>query len=88
MLQIPDGQEMVTVKLINPVNFGPAIINRFMTPLVPGLETFNTCPSLTFLLEHSSGRKLVFDLGIRKCTRRKSLNTCQLPTTIFRSPRM
>ena len=37
-----------------------------MTPPVPGLEKFETSPSLSFLLEHPSGRKLVFDLGIRK----------------------
>lgn len=52
--------------MINPVNFGPAILNRFMGPDVPGLETFETSPSLCFLLEHPSGRKLVWDLGIRK----------------------
>lgn len=65
-VQIPGGEVAVTVKLINPVNFGPAILKRFMAPPVPGLETFKTSPSLCFLLEHPSGRKLVFDLGIRK----------------------
>jgi hypothetical protein len=63
---IPAGRETITVKLMNPVNFGPAILNRFMAPPVPGLETFKTSPSHSFLLEHPSGRKLVFDLGIRK----------------------
>ncbi|KAF4907506.1 Cytochrome P450 monooxygenase mpaDE [Colletotrichum fructicola] len=52
--------------MINPVNFGPAIIKRFMAPDVSGLETFKTSPSLCFLLEHPSGRKLMWDLGIRK----------------------
>jgi len=33
---------------------------------VPGLETFPTFPSFSFVLEHESGRKLVWDLGIRK----------------------
>ncbi|KAI1623491.1 beta-lactamase-like protein [Exophiala viscosa] len=65
-VQLPPGNTTLTVKLINPVNFGPAILNRFMAPPVPGLETFKTSPSLTFFLEHPSGRKLVFDLGIRK----------------------
>lgn len=62
----PRSNSTVTVKLINPVNFGPAQIHRFMSPLVPGLETFPTSPSLCFLIEHHSGRKLVWDLGIRK----------------------
>ncbi|KAH8682080.1 metallo-beta-lactamase superfamily protein [Xylariales sp. PMI_506] len=65
-IQLPPGQEVVTVKLINPVNFGPAILDRFMAPPVPGLKTFKDSPSHSFLIEHPSGRKLVFDLGIRK----------------------
>lgn len=65
-LEIPPGEAIKAVKLINPVNFGPAILERFMAPAVPGLETFKSSPSLSFLIEHQSGRKLVFDLGIRK----------------------
>ena len=65
-LEIPSGEALQAVKLINPVNFGPAILERFMAPPVAGLQTFKTSPSLSFLLEHKSGRKLVFDLGIRK----------------------
>lgn len=65
-VDLPLGEETVSVSLINPVNFGPAILDRFMAPAVPGLETFQTSPSLCFLLEHPSGRKLVWDLGIRK----------------------
>ncbi|KAJ5388661.1 hypothetical protein N7509_011202 [Penicillium cosmopolitanum] len=61
----PAGQA-ITVKLINTVNFGPAQLHRFMAPPVPGMETHPSNPSFSFLLEHSSGRKLVFDLGIRK----------------------
>lgn len=57
---------MRAVALINSVNFGPAILQRFMAPPVPGLETFKSSPSLSFFIEHKSGRKLVFDLGIRK----------------------
>lgn len=37
-----------------------------MAPPVPGLDRFKDCPSFSFLLEHPSGRKLVWDLGIRK----------------------
>jgi len=66
IVQLPEGQQTIVVKVINPVNFGPAILERFMAPPVPGLETFKDSPSFSFLLEHPSGRKLVFDLGIRK----------------------
>lgn len=65
-VELPPGTETITVKMINPVNFGPAILKRFMAPDVPGLETFATSPSLCFFLEHPSGRRLVWDLGIRK----------------------
>lgn len=65
-IDIPDGVFTVKTSLINPVNFGPAQIHRFMSPAVPGLDTFETSPSHSFLIEHPSGRKLVFDLGIRK----------------------
>jgi len=64
-IDIPKGV-IATVKMINPVNFGPAILSRFMSPPVPGLERFKDSPSLSFLIEHPSGRRLVWDLGIRK----------------------
>ncbi|CAK7222655.1 hypothetical protein SBRCBS47491_004933 [Sporothrix bragantina] len=67
LVDIPKGSVPVTVRLINPVNFGPAIIKRFMAPPVPGTDSWvSPSPSLSFLLEHPSGRKLVWDLGIRK----------------------
>lgn len=83
-LDIPPGEVVVKVSLINPVNFGPAILNRFMAPPVPGLETFKTSPSLTFLVEHPSGRKLVWDLGIRKDYQNYSKSIADyLPTTKY-----
>ena len=81
-VEIPPGKDTISVKLINPVNFGPSIIKRFMTPRVPGLETFKSSPSLSFLLEHPSGRKLVWDLGIRKDYANYSPKIAQyIPTT-------
>ncbi|KAL4804102.1 beta-lactamase-like protein [Aspergillus unguis] len=62
---IPPGSP-VSVKLINTTNFGPSHLHRFMAPAIPGLSTFARNPAFSFLLEHASGRKLVFDLGIRK----------------------
>ncbi|CAG2010693.1 unnamed protein product [Fusarium graminearum] len=83
-LKIPPGEAIKAVKLINPVNFGPAILERFMAPAVPGLETFKSSPSLSFLIEHQSGRKLVFDLGIRKDYDNYSPSIAKyLPTTNY-----
>lgn len=65
--EIPPGQQVLTVKLINSVNAGPPVLERFMSPPIAGLSTFETFPSFSFLLEHTgSSRRLVFDLGIRK----------------------
>lgn len=83
-MSIPSSSQIVVVKMINAVNFGPAIIKRFMAPPVPGLETFETSPSLSFFIEHSSGRRLVFDLGIRKDHQNYSASIAEyLPTTNY-----
>jgi glyoxylase-like metal-dependent hydrolase (beta-lactamase superfamily II) len=83
-LDIPNGSATVKTSLINPVNFGPAQLHRFMAPAVPGLETFKTSPSHTFLIEHPSGRNLVFDLGIRKDFQNYSKKIADyLPTTNY-----
>lgn len=66
LFEVPPGDVAISVKLINPVNFGPAIINRFMEPAVPGVDKKKPGPVLTFLLEHPTGKRIVFDLGIRK----------------------
>ena len=80
---VPAGQT-ITVKLINTVNFGPAQLNRFMAPPVPGMEIHPSNPSFSFLLEHSSGQKLVFDLGIRKDYENYAPKIAQyIPTTKY-----
>ena len=83
-ISLPSGVTTVKTSLINPVNFGPAQIHRFMSPAVPGLETFETSPSHSFLIEHPSGRKLVFDLGIRKDYQNYAKKIVEyLPTTNY-----
>lgn len=37
-----------------------------MTPSMPGFDIVQGIPSWSFLIEHSSGRKVLFDLGVRK----------------------
>lgn len=83
-VEIPEGLVAVKVHLINPVNFGPAQIHRFMAPAVPGLKKFETSPSHSFYIEHPSGRRLVFDLGIRKDYENYSKSIADyLPTTNY-----
>lgn len=55
-----------------------------MAPSVPGLETFPASPSLCFLIEHPRGRKVVWDLGIRKDYENYSPSVAEyLPTTKY-----
>jgi hypothetical protein len=67
---VPAGEAVASIKLINPVNFGPATMKGLMGPPIPHVTKLGTdnsyAPSFSFLIEHSSGRRLVWDLGIRK----------------------
>jgi metal-dependent hydrolase (beta-lactamase superfamily II) len=40
----------------------------FLAPLIKGIEVLAGAPSYATLIEHPSGRKVLFDLGIRKDT--------------------
>lgn len=83
-VKMPTGHTAITVKLINPVTFGPSVLDRFMAPPVPGLETFEAVPSNCFLLEHPSGRRLVWDLGIRSDYQNYSAKiAAYIPTTKY-----
>ncbi|MCJ1281369.1 hypothetical protein MMC26_000688 [Xylographa opegraphella] len=65
-LHIPSTDSIVQVSIIDTTTHIGAIPNGlFMVPNIPGYEYLN-CPSYSFLIEHSSGRKILFDLGIRK----------------------
>lgn len=65
---IPSGTAISALKLINAVNFGPAVLEGLMGPPIPHVTTLGpgNSPSLSFLIEHITGRRLVWDLGIRK----------------------
>jgi hypothetical protein len=83
-VELPAGEITVNVKLICSTNFGPAILKRFMAPPVPGLDTFPSSPSLSFLIQHPKGDNLVFDLGIRKDFENYSPSIANyLPTTNY-----
>ena len=80
-LNIPDSESVVNVHVINTtsrIKDMPSSV--FMTPSYKGLDTLDA-PAFSFLIEHqSSGRKLLFDLGVRK-------DWENLPPTIVKSIR-
>ncbi len=66
-LNIPDSKSIVNVRIINSTSRIKGIpYSVFVTPPYKGLDHLD-CPAFSFLIEHeSSGRKLLFDLGVRK----------------------
>ena len=66
-LNIPDSKSVVNVHVINSTSRVKGLpYSLFMTPSYKGLDTLDA-PAFSFLIEHqSSGRKLLFDLGVRK----------------------
>lgn len=63
-IEIPAGNS-VNVSIIDCTVSLRAPLALFMGPVIPGLEVMSA-PCLSFLIEHSGGRKLLFDLGLRK----------------------
>lgn len=65
-LHIPPSQTTVSVRIINTTSHISNIaLERFVQPPIAGF-THLSCPAYAFLIEHPSGRKLLFDLGVRK----------------------
>lgn len=66
-LSIPASESVVNVHIINSTSRIKGIpFSAFMTPSYKGLDYLDV-PAFSFLVEHqSSGRKLLFDLGVRK----------------------
>ncbi|KAK0202309.1 beta-lactamase-like protein [Desarmillaria ectypa] len=66
-LGIPSSLSTVTVKAMNVGGSSTCLPAAFfMEPILPGYETFNI-PIYAFLIEHeTTGKRLMFDLGLRK----------------------
>ncbi|EXJ68952.1 uncharacterized protein A1O5_07884 [Cladophialophora psammophila CBS 110553] len=65
-LNIPRSSTSLTVKVIDVANISNVPASALFTPPVPGYTIAAPAPSFVFLLEHPSGQKVLFDLGIRK----------------------
>lgn len=66
-LNIPESKSVVNVHIINSTSRIKGIpFSLFTTPSYKGLDELDV-PAFSFLVEsQSSGRKLLFDLGVRK----------------------
>jgi glyoxylase-like metal-dependent hydrolase (beta-lactamase superfamily II) len=65
-LHIPPSGTTVSVRIINTTaHISNISYDYFVTPHIKGVDTI-TAPAYSFLIEHPSSRKLLFDLGVRK----------------------
>ncbi|MCJ1370821.1 hypothetical protein MMC20_002034 [Loxospora ochrophaea] len=66
-LNIPPSSTSVKVSIIDTTaRISDISIAAFMVPTYKGYETLQNCPAFSFLITHPSGRRLLFDLGIRQ----------------------
>jgi hypothetical protein len=65
-LNVPPSSVSISVKIIDASTISNVPADALFTPPVPGFKTARASPSFSFLLEHPSGQKVLFDLGIRK----------------------
>lgn len=63
-LDISSGST-VSVKMIDSTTAMKLPLSLIMGPKIPGHDHLH-CPAYSFLIEHPSGRKLLYDLGTRK----------------------
>ncbi|EXK76953.1 hypothetical protein FOQG_18318 [Fusarium oxysporum f. sp. raphani 54005] len=67
ILEIPSSQHVVDVSVIDSTTDVRCPWGFFVKNPLPGHETLE-CPSFVFLVQHPSGSKILFDLGLRKDT--------------------
>lgn len=66
-VSVPDGQASVKVSIVDTGARISGPMSLFMDPPLLDHMTKPSAPSLVFLIEHEkSGRRVVYDLGIRK----------------------
>ncbi|KAF2843304.1 Metallo-hydrolase/oxidoreductase [Patellaria atrata CBS 101060] len=64
-LNIPKSSVTITVSIIDSTAHVDLPINVFLLPEIKG-KTRLVGPAISFLIQHHSGQKLLFDLGVRK----------------------
>lgn len=65
--KVPAGTQAVQVRIIDSTSrIGKIPVHYIMTPPVEGMDYMPLLPSWSFLVEHPSGKKVLFDLGVPK----------------------
>jgi hypothetical protein len=61
---VPPGLATVQVNIIDSTRIGKLPLGFLMTPTMDGMQYMPLLPSWSFLIQHASGQKLLFDLGV------------------------
>lgn len=65
-LALPTSSSLVTIQAIDTTAQLYVKTTNFLRPTIPGHEAYN-CPAMAFLIANqSTGRKVLFDCGVRK----------------------
>ncbi|TVY38001.1 Cytochrome P450 monooxygenase, partial [Lachnellula subtilissima] len=68
-LKIPSSTTTVNIRIIDTTTRISGIpLEGFVSPAIKGHTLLTAAPAFSFLIEHPSNRKLLFDLGVRKDT--------------------
>lgn len=62
--KVPSGKSISVRVMDSTSSINKLPVNALMGPAVPGFDLLPETGTWSFLLEHDSGRKLLFDLGI------------------------
>lgn len=66
-LKIPSSTTTVNIRIIDTTSRISGIpLSGFVSPAIKGHTHITAAPAFSFLIEHPSNRKLLFDLGVRK----------------------
>ncbi|KIX05601.1 uncharacterized protein Z518_06473 [Rhinocladiella mackenziei CBS 650.93] len=65
-VELPSGDAIVKVAFICNATISGIPWSRFTMPSIRGLEVLDKVPSFSFFIEHPSGRRVLFDLGVRR----------------------
>ncbi|RFU72861.1 metallo-beta-lactamase superfamily [Trichoderma arundinaceum] len=74
---LPSGNVSVKVAFICNALLTGIPMSRFVSPNIRGLEFLDQTPTFSFFIQHPSGKRLLFDLGVRKDWHNLSPTTAQ-----------
>ena len=65
-IQLPAGEVIVKTAFICNATLSGIPMSRFAKPNVRGLRALDKAPRFSFFIQHPSGRRILFDVGVRK----------------------